>query len=83
MSNSDLTPAKNDEEKASKFSLPPLSDQTKAELKALGWAVLKGVAVSAAVAGTLAIAAALAKNDEEDEEDEDGLSDVDDADETE
>ena len=82
MSNSDLTPAKNDEEKSSKFSLPPLSDQTKAELKTLGWAVLKGVAVSAAVAGTLASAAALPKN-EEDEEDEDGLSDVVDADETE
>lgn len=76
MNNTDLTPA-NDEEKSSKFALPPLSDQTKAELKALGWAVLKGVAVSAAVMGTLAIAAALHSGDEEDEEDEDGLSDVD------
>ena len=71
MNNTDLTPAENNDEKKSPFNLPPLSDQTKAELKALGWACLKGVCVAGAVMGTLAIAAALSKSDEEDEEDED------------
>lgn len=71
MNNTDLTPAENDDEKKSPFNLPPLSDQTKSELKALGWAVLKGVAVAGAVAGTLAIAAALSKSDETDEDEDD------------
>jgi hypothetical protein len=70
MNNTDLTPAEKDEKK-SPFNLPPLSDQTKSELKALGWAVLKGVAVAGAVAGTLAIAAALSKSDETDEDEDD------------
>lgn len=76
MNNTDLTPAENDEKK-SPFNLPPLSDQTKAELKALGWACLKGVCVAGAVMGTLAIAAALSRSEDEENEENEDLDAVD------